>query len=239
MNANNISDFDSNNACPFCQGMSQKVAVDQYPVEDRILFDDGEWYCIPTLGHFIPGHLLLMPRMHISSLSEVPAGMLPGMSTHIEHISTAISALYGEDILQFEHGTPTGRDERICGIAHAHLHLLPYSTSLRKYLYTSETPIEIAGIHEIKETLPQNTEEYLYVKDNSGSYLYRSSRFGSQFLRKILANLVGIPNEWNWTEHPKAKEMMDTLDLYRSNFDTTKTGLTVFESNKKSVQLQE
>jgi histidine triad (HIT) family protein len=99
--------------CLFCQIVSRQVKA-------SIVLDDP--HCLALLDHrpLFPGHCLLVPKMHIETLAELPPAELEPLFTNAQLLARAL-----EEGLNAE-GSFVAINNRISqSVPHLHIHLVP------------------------------------------------------------------------------------------------------------------
>jgi ATP adenylyltransferase len=183
------------------------------PVYDTLLWDLGEVVVTPTLGSIIPHWVLAIPRdpaVNIVRWSKDPQKPLRFVS-QIAHVA----GYEPEQVLWFEHGAPSIGAITGCGVDHAHLHLLlrpPFS--FEEFKAASRAAARInwqEGTGNPYEALRPDGS-YL-VAGSSNQYLLAkdAESVGTQFFRRIVASLTGVPNSWDYQRHPHLQNVKVTL----------------------------
>jgi ATP adenylyltransferase len=176
------------------------------PLYDRVLLETHGCVVAPTLGSIIPYWLLVIPRAKCLNFRQWQADT--GVNPHqvIADVLTSLGVA-PERVIWFEHGSSANGHPVGCGVDHAHIHVIvdaPFSldefvssasaTSSARWLpcspataYASITP----------------AVSYLVAGSASGAVFAECvDKVGSQFLRRIVADLAGQPDEWNYKIHP-------------------------------------
>ena len=118
---------------------------------------------------------------------------------------------YGRAVLLFEHGRAEGSDGRPCSVTHAHWHLLPAPAGPEALLVNGY------DWRPAPSPFVEADREYLLVGDAEGRYwvAYSDDPIPSQALRRRTAELLGVPESWDWRARPSVNIMMATLDDLR------------------------
>lgn len=187
-------------ACVFC---------DRKNFEERLIYENGDFYVVPTLGQITDGgYILTIPKRHVSCLAALSvhpqSTELDNFLELVFNVSRALSSEYSQKdysgrpfpVTFFEHGI-VGQT-----IKHAHLHILPSVLDFT---------------HKVLADFPKSKFEYLeypvhlqvLYKNNPQPYLFWSTPKGKkmvcwdppappQYLRLIAAELLGRPERGNW-----------------------------------------
>lgn len=162
-------------------------------VFDQPYVKDENYMALVSIGAFVEGWTLVVPRTHVYSMRTFYN--LPTFWNFVQHTSQHIQNTYGEKVICFEHGANSCDSETSCGTHHAHLHLVPFEESLTK---------DILAERSWKKVLAQNVEEmvtdqeYLLYSDLKRTdeltevYVHILETGESQYFRKMLAKRVGV-----------------------------------------------
>lgn len=196
--------FDSavgDNLCNFC-----------YPSEDRdILYEDEDFYVMPSLGGFREGYLLLLSREHKECVSDI---VNPRFKRIKEGIADTLDKVYGTHCF-FEHGRVGNcyhrSKNRIC--FHAHLHCLPLPSGFADTVAEDFEAIEIHDISSLSDIRSSNPH-YLYVETSTGKMVFPvENGIKRQYLRKKACEKLEIPTEYaDWQTYPFRKRMANTAE---------------------------
>lgn len=190
----------------------------QKPVYDRVLMDLGEHVVIPTLGAIVPGWLLVVPKQYAVNYRQASErSEVDGFAV----VRKAIAKLEcgGCDVVWFEHGPLSAGSTLGCGVEHAHIHILispPFSFGAFESEVRTHSPgkWQSEGSSCVYSSIPSD-EAYIVFGDRVNA-LFSSvdEGIGSQFFRRIIANLVGKPASWNYRTHPHIENIDKTISLY-------------------------
>lgn len=200
--------------CKFCN-----ISRGVYPLPelDTPIINDEHYYCIASIGAFIEGWSLLVPKRHSYSMRECYADS--GFLEAANKLLTLLYTLY-DRVLCFEHGAASHGSLTACGTAHAHLHFIPGVSSLLESLAQSGLHWERCEPLSIPTIVP-NSGEYLFYRefksnqlwDNSEGIIHKLDVPRSQFFRKILAKQSGFCGESDYKSHPHLATSIYTRQL--------------------------
>uniref|UniRef100_A0A7N0TZP3 HIT domain-containing protein n=1 Tax=Kalanchoe fedtschenkoi TaxID=63787 RepID=A0A7N0TZP3_KALFE len=99
-----------------------------------VLYEDDVCLCIFDSNPLCPGHSLIIPRSHFSSLGTTPPSVVAAMCSKIPYLSDAIMKATSSDAfnLLVNNGAAAGQV-----IFHTHIHIIPRKT--RDCLWASES----------------------------------------------------------------------------------------------------
>lgn len=100
-------------SCVFCA-----IAAGELPAFGVVDSPDGVAF-LDTRPVF-PGHTLVIPRAHVETLADLPAGVLPGYFTLVQRVGVAVEAGMGAD------GTFVAMNNKVSqSVPHLHTHVVP------------------------------------------------------------------------------------------------------------------
>lgn len=187
---------------------------------DHLLLQTHECVVGPTLGSIVPNWLLVVPRR-------------PAVNFREWHTSSCIDPvrLIGEVLdelgtsrqraIWFEHGPCAEGSIVGCGVDHAHIHILidaPFSFDELAAAATESARLawRRSRASEAYGSMPADAS-YLVAGSLSEAVLAEKvESAGSQFFRRIVAQLVGKPNEWNYRTHAHLENVRETLSTFTS-----------------------
>jgi ATP adenylyltransferase len=185
---------------------------------DQVLLETRGCTVAPTLGSIIPNWLLVVPRHAALSFREWQAGSRRDPVRLIDDVLSELG-IKPERAIWFEHGPSAAGSIVGCGVDHAHLHILIDAP----FCFDEFT---LAAIHSapIDWHWTSGTKAYASISA-AGSYLVAGSvdkavfaadveSAGSQFFRRVIARLVGKPNQWNYKTHAHLENVRRTLSAF-------------------------
>jgi diadenosine tetraphosphate (Ap4A) HIT family hydrolase len=169
---------------------------------------------VAGLGALTEGYVLLLPKAHYLSIGKLPQDEMSELVRVKDAVGSLIKRLYGQ-VVFFEHGMSSSNRGGGC-TEHAHLHVCPCSTDFRPYLRCNFPERQISHLSELSE-IAQADIPYLFYENVTGAkFVYPlSEHIPSQYLRKVWAQCVGKPQEWNWAEHIGEDNIARTIQRLR------------------------
>jgi len=200
--------------CRLCSAFSVRTKTEDY---NNALFESQNFVVLPSLGALVEGWLLLVPKRHFICMGGLPSSLTVEMQAMKEQVATVLMSRYG-DVCAFEHG-PSGPNCDIgCGVDHAHVHLVPLDFDLA----SAAIPFMPQGVSWSSAHLYDchtafgRGKEYLYLEQPIGKgRIVTYGSMGSQLFRRAIATHLGIPQKFNWREHPKHDVVSATIDSIR------------------------
>ncbi len=243
-------------ACPFCKDLEiygqtfKQLYSDVAKESSMILMQTKHFYVISDNYPVAYGHLLIVPKKHITSFAAINVDM----ATEITFILSKLkNVFHTSEYILFEHGCRLLGETIISSgnsVYHAHLHFIPnisINESAIKNLLSEyglilknspllNTSLDYLGDEKLLLFLKQNTEclvngekdfeSYLFLKySNDKAFVipesHLASKVPSQFFRKVFAIIAnGQEAFWDW-KNPISDEIVKILQS-RLTFVLTK-----------------
>lgn len=195
--------------CLFCEVARGSRSSDA--PEEHILAASENFIAKPGLGPLSEGYLLIIPREHSVSFSEMDIPSLKEASLLTQELASRLQKMYDLPISYFEHGCFSGGGRGGSCIDHAHLHLLPTTVNLGKTLGERFQSKRIQGLTELSGYCDRSKRPYIYYHAPTGlDTLYDvPNTLESQFLRRLISQQLGLEgNRWDWRLFPLREEIM-------------------------------
>lgn len=186
---------------------------------DREILRTENFVAVPSAGSLVAGWTLIVPRRAMLNLSQTTTAEreeLDAMSTRVAHLLGE----GGQEVFFFEHGSRVVGSLTGCGVDQAHLHVVPLPFDLIA-VATARTGEEIVwcDAHDAAQPLDSLPVEGEYVALWSRSN--RRAKIGSvrepvsQWIRRVIAEELGIGAEWNYRHYPHPNRVLETLTWLR------------------------
>jgi diadenosine tetraphosphate (Ap4A) HIT family hydrolase len=188
--------------CRFCSIVSGEYT---FPIVDAPLADSEFFVATASIGSFIEGWTLIIPKEHCLSMSSYYAKT--ELFDFVNNFIPTIMKTYGS-LIAFEHGSNCECSLTSCGTSHAHLHLVPFAGTLYPELQKSNLEWVRCRASEIEEI--RNNNEYLFYAELNNNtkwqdplgYVHLLKEPKSQFFRRLLANYYGNPDIFDYKLFP-------------------------------------
>lgn len=198
--------------CSFCAEFGAFPSSGQ---GSRIIGEDSGWVLLPTIGCFTLGYCLFMPLDHIDAVADAAPGELASVGAAVEKMRELINGVTGPVIIA-EHG-PRGCDLGAGCCSHAHLHLIPVpdpDAVTLAYQATGGPGHRLRSLDRIADAVDG---PYLYLSPRPGEHLvWPSPGFARQYVRRVCAAQHGIPDHFDWRDHPFDANQARTLTVLRA-----------------------
>lgn len=208
-------------SCAFCEELVTRECGE---LGDRTIWENDDWMVIPTVGCFVEGYVMLMPKDHTYSFGQLDSDLLSlAASRLVEKLRIQLSQIYNKQIFVAEHGAVSCAVKGAQCCDHAHLHFIPIGNDAHMdcldRIYSSHS-------NNISPKVLDNLDQladfagYPYVLGSFNPWLYHVhfeelSGFRSQFCRWAAARVLGIEKEYNWKTHPCWDNMRRTISTLR------------------------
>lgn len=192
-------------SCCFCAEITNKVMPDEFRtlsgVDIRIVAATENFIALPSISPLVAGHILVLPRLHVTGLLQVPS-MLDELVTLVSSLRSHLEQEFGPTVI-FEHGVGRGHNGG-CGVDHAHLHILPLAAQA-----TAEAAARVAAAFgqatsgsfaQLAVNYDAESSYILFGSSVMSLDLRLTDNIPSQFIRKVIAGAIG-KRQWNWREY--------------------------------------
>jgi diadenosine tetraphosphate (Ap4A) HIT family hydrolase len=208
-------------ACDLCASIDPAVAccaLERHlrSGQHRVVAATASAAAVPTIGAFVPGYLLVVPRRHVLALGQLPPPELRDFEHLTHRLAARLARTYAMPILGFEYGLNITGERRV---EHAHLHLVPTSADLGGWLTERLNGFRIPGL----TSLPARRDgSYIAVlQAGAGVHVYPVPSNASPRirLREAVAALDPrvSPGAWDWQASPFPGLMRQTIDDLAAN----------------------
>ncbi|MBW2996603.1 HIT domain-containing protein [Candidatus Woesearchaeota archaeon] len=179
--------------CRFCQ-----LKKEDY---NRVIKETDNFFTIPTLGQFVEGYLLIIPKNHYTCFGALPDNLLKEYSILKKEIGEIYELVY-EKPIYFEHGPPDSNKRGGCCVDHAHMHVIPKNINLVPEIARHFNVQKLKYITELR-TKYRNGANYLFFENTEGEmYACDVDLVPSQYLRQVIAIKLGMNDKWDWRQYP-------------------------------------
>jgi ATP adenylyltransferase len=185
------------------------------PLYDHVLFEVEECVVAPTLGSILPYWLLVVPRRPTINFRQWRDET--GLDPHalVQRVLNRCS-IHPQRAFWFEHGAIQGDSAISCGVDYAHLHVVvdaPFSFS--EFVDAAKARARVSWRNEDTRRLYANInceESYLLSADAQSAIVAQPvDAVGSQFFRRVIADLTGHSHGWNYRTHSYIENVRKTV----------------------------
>lgn len=208
--------------CPFCNEFNGKKHLSffdntigkKYGITKRCVLETKNFVCVPSIGSFVEGYVLIIPKKHFLSILSIPYNYTEELLSIIEILNQFYFDSYQSGFIMFEHGSSLFNNSGGMSVLHAHLHLVPYNTLFISSVISEFDFIKYNNYCDLKNDFSsQNTKmPYLLFKDiDNGIYYCENEKIPSQYFRKKVCDNCGLIGMGDWKEYPFIDNIKKTI----------------------------
>lgn len=197
----------------FAPLMSSDSAVRE--IFDTVLFDLEDCIVAPTLGSIVPNWLLVIPTCEAENFAKWKNMTGRSPFALVQRLASRLRLEF-ERVTWFEHGSHAAGSITGCGVDHAHIHVLidaPFAFSAFEEAVRAQTKgWETVDPSKIYEALSP-TRSYMTAGSGERAIARMDvEELGSQYFRRVVANLVRQPHVWDYRTHPHIGNVRRTVE---------------------------
>lgn len=185
----------------------------KYSEIDQPIMTTSAYMAVASIGALVEGWTLIIPKAHDFSLRSTYEE-----ADFIEFTAkfTNLLRIHYGPVIAFEHGANRAGSLTACGTDHAHLHLVPFGSTLVPELQQSNLEWIACRPAGIRELVGDN--EYLFYTDLANNsrwgeqfgYLHIIGQPISQFFRNLIARRLRCEREANYRDFPHLETSIRT-----------------------------
>jgi diadenosine tetraphosphate (Ap4A) HIT family hydrolase len=187
----------------------------------RVPLESESFAVIPSVGPLVEGHVLLCPKAHVKSFSQIPVILEYEFVVMKRRLSAILAQTYRQSIHYFEHGSAKKAQQPMCTVEHAHLHFVPTNADVWSTIKDDFEWRQVINRSNLSTLVGDH--EYLWYESPEGASFVAQGvegTFDSQYLRKIFARVLGRDEMWNWREFPRVPTLSDTYSTIKRAVDS-------------------
>lgn len=215
-----MDELDGDTDCQFCAEVRDEVENNAFfsllpPARARraILARSRHAAVMPSIGALTRGHVLVVPLKHRRAAVTLPLLQLADFFGLVLETYALLKAVYTRPVVAFEHGPALGTSSGACA-DHAHVHLLPLREGLSSSIFHDSQgwlALRSTSVLPSARQLWQAELGYLMAWDGYQWWLKPGNEAVSQELRRLVANALGNPDEWDWGAFPQRENVERTI----------------------------
>ena len=199
--------------CRLCNALSASV-----PAEfDRPVLECDGHVAIASLGALVEGWSLVLPKRHVLSVRHLEPSEMPELEAFLARAKRHVETVYGPSVL-FEHGPSHARTRVGCGVDHAHVHVVPWDRPGLVDVVTRECPslawASASTLADAHHLVPADTP-YVWLCTPERAAVGWGSRVPSQLVRRVMAQELGVPTEFDWRTYPREERVLAAIEALR------------------------
>lgn len=177
-------------------------------VKSRVIRSSDSCIAIAGLGALTEGYILLLPKKHYLSLSQLPKEELVEFVNFKQELLSLMGKFY-QGLICFEHGAVSNERRGGACVDHAHLHVCPCPADLSLQLdehFQKRSVESISDLHLLDKP-------YLFYENQNGYKLVYNvpDKIESQYVRRLWANSLGLSDQWDWAIWIGKQNILNTL----------------------------
>ena len=193
--------YDSKNICHSTENCMLCRIVEGRPLrKEYILYETKNFFCVPGLGAFFDGYVMIVPKKHVMSFAELNEEEFEEFLQVLDDMRFILESIYKKKIFVFECGSGrNGGGKHETSIVHAHIHLAP--TDMPVLANVQKSGIH-PGLIDPRDLQYYGSYPYMLYIDQKDNWYIASdpdSYYPRQHPRQVLAKYMGLPKgEYNW-----------------------------------------
>ena len=205
-----------------------KEEFEKEGLNSRIVATTHKFVIMPMVGPLVPGYLLIVPKDHYLSISQLPKEQIEEIKIVKEELKKVFEEHYGKSVF-YEHGALSCSAKGGSCSDHAHLHIVAVDIDVKdkfgEYGYELRKLDDYSGIINQK----QRNIPYLYYENQKGEmFLADAPIVESQFIRKLIAKDIDALDRALWNENIRIDWMIEIVKKLRPHFEKLK-GTSIWE----------
>lgn len=188
----------------------EKLRFNSSHFYDRAIRETAHFVAVPSLGGFVEGWTLVVPKGPLLNLSQLPEELRGEFECFVDDVRSLVEGRYGETSL-FEHGPRMSGSLMGCGVDQAHLHIVPVSFEAAPSV-AGERVEWSASDASLPSALGAEGGDYLWVMTRSGAYISRPDEATSQYFRRAIAQHIGLSDSWDYKRNPSLETVAQTYN---------------------------
>jgi ATP adenylyltransferase len=183
------------------------------PLCDQDLLGHPLAAIVPTLGSLLPGWLLVVPRTESLAVRDLASHQRQDVLRLARAMARRV-AIFGRDTFILEHGPSKPLSVVGCGVDQSHLHVVPMNGDLlTKALADDSVDWNNASFRDPWRKC-QWDREYLLICGKDVCYIGFPRVPQSQFFRRKIAQIQGMPNAWDYRKWPYYENAQRTIEHF-------------------------
>lgn len=183
--------------CPHCDPASHAF---EYPLEPPV----EDFYLLCDSNNIVEGHLLIIPKQHLSGIGEFSEALLEKFKPLHERTRQFVKDQYGS-VAVFEHGK-FGQT-----VFHSHIHYLPFTGKPTDIIPEGADKLRpLAKLEDLKDVYNRDGG-YLFFSIGDEMWTVDPALAAPRFFRDRFAQALGVPERGNWKAMREDPAMMQTV----------------------------
>ena len=189
--------------CPFCN-------LDKTNICNTIIDETDEFFITPTKGSIVDGYILIIPKSHILSMSQLTSTQKDNLTQIKNKYREIFKKVYGRYPICFEHGSYSeDTKSSSSSIKHAHLHIVNHNFTNEQNIIKSLNMNKVSEHDFFKN---KNKNYISYISPQNEYYITYNFNTKSQQMRIFIAEDLSIPTEYNWRNKNYDENIIKTIN---------------------------
>jgi len=202
--------------CPHCDPASSFAL-------SKVLEETKNFYIVCDVHPLIEGHILIIPKKHISCIGEFPEKLFQQFVRLSDKVTKFLLDNYGQ-VSSFEHGK-IGQT-----VFHAHMHLLPYGGRPENIIPENKFRA-IQKLSDLRTVFVQN-KEYLFFSIGNNLWVVEPTVAFPGFFRQRFAQALkrGERGDWRRWRYHKTISCQANIEI-KNLVDRWKAAMSALDNN--------
>jgi ATP adenylyltransferase len=192
--------------------------ANERPSYDQPIFETTDCVVVPTLGSILPGWLLVVPCRPAGNFREWSESKHRDATKVIDEVLDGLKVA-PERVIWFEHGPSASGSVVGCGIDYAHIHILvdpPFSFDkfVSSVFAASALPWRTSAVIEAYRSIDTGSSYFIAGSEHRAVIAEQVESAGSQFFRRVIAQLADKPAQWNYNDYPHLNNVQATISAF-------------------------
>jgi len=188
------------------------------PSYDRSILETADCVVVPTLGPILPNWLLVVPYRPAGNFRDWSDATQKDVSGLISEILEGLK-ISSDRAIWFEHGPSASGSPVGCGIDYAHIHVLvdpPFSFDqfVSSVVSASTLDWRRSAAMVAYRSIDRGSSYFVAGSEHAAVIAEHVEIAGSQFFRRVVAQLVDKPEQWNYNDYPHLHNVQATINRF-------------------------
>ena len=220
--------------CAYCRYLNGDTGGN-----NRMIYKSESFFVLATVGQFVTGYLLIIPKKHIMSNAELSPEEVKEFKDVLDDIEYILRLTYGCGmILVWENGSGrSGKAKAKDSVVHSHVHVVASELTAEEVEEKSKLGFKDITLEELFKYADVS---YLLIRSEKDHSIWKICPSDDvfiprQWIRNEVAEKMGINDEtWNWRLYPFEENMELTVEQIKEAL--LKNWKTVPERVKRNVR---
>ena len=190
--------------CPLCVASVDATDLEDSFVYNTPLAETHRFVVIPSIGPFLPGHVMVVSKLHELSLLSMGVDAVQEYHELAERLRRL--PVWDRTVpLEAEHGSTRLQKAGAC-VVHSHVHWIPGTGQYFDVLAGQLTRLPPVDY----EASLAGRSPYIFLRAGNKSGLFRAGGLPSQVVRRLLCDVLSR-NDTDWRQNPRLDWVLETV----------------------------